>query len=38
MDQDNHTAMIMHTKKHEYAPTAIAMSTYPHYKVKNTHD
>ena len=38
MDQDNHTAMIVHTIQHEYAPTTIALSTYPYYKVKSTHD
>ena len=26
IDQDNHTAMIMHTIQHEYAPTEIALS------------
>ena len=38
MDQDNHTAMIVHTIEHEYAPTAITLSTYPYYKVKSSHD
>ena len=38
MDQDNHTTMIMHTIQHEYAPTAITLSTYPCYKVKSSHD
>ena len=38
MDQDNHTAMIVHTIFHEYAPTSIALSAYPHYKVKSNHD
>ena len=38
IDQDNHTAMIMHTVQHEYAPTEIALSTYPNYKVKSIHD
>ena len=36
MDQDNHTAMIVHTILHEYAPTPIALSAYPYYKVKST--
>ena len=38
MDWDNHTAMIMHIIQYEYAPMAIALSTYPHYKVKSYHD
>ena len=38
IDQDNHTAMIMHTIYHEYAPTAITLSIYPYYKVKSSHD
>ena len=38
MDQDNHTAMIMHTIQHEYAPTTIALSAYPYYKVKSSLD
>ena len=38
MDQDYHTAMIMHTIKHECAPTTIDLSAYPHYKVKSNHD
>ena len=38
MDQDNHTSMILHTIYYEYAPTTIALSTYPYYKVKSSHD
>ena len=38
MDQDNHTTMIVHTIQPKYAPTAIALSTYPHYKVKSSHE
>ena len=38
IEQDNHTAMIVHTIQHEYAPTAIALSIYPHYKVKSSYD
>ena len=30
--------MIICTMQHEYAPIAIALSAYPHYKVKSTHD
>ena len=37
MDRDSHIAMIVHTIQHEYAPTAIALGTYPHYKVKSTY-
>ena len=38
MDQDNHTAMIVHIIKHEYAPTTIALGVYLYYKVKSSHD
>ena len=38
MDHDNHTAMIVHTIQHEYALTTIALSTYPYYKVKSSHN
>ena len=38
MDQDDHIMMIMYTIQHEYAPTAIALGTYPFYKVSSTHD
>ena len=37
MDQDNYTAMIVHIIQHEYAPMAITLGTYPHYKVKSSH-
>ena len=37
MDQDDHTAVTMHTVWHEYAPTAIALSAYSCHKVKSTH-
>ena len=36
--QDNHITIIMHTIKHESAPTTVALSAYPHYKVKSSHD
>ena len=38
MDSDKHIVMIMHTIQYEYAPTAVALSAYPHHKVKSTHD
>ena len=38
MDQNNHITMIVHTIQHEYALTAITLSTYLHYKVKSSHD
>ena len=38
MDHDNHTAMIVHTIEHEYAPMTIALSTYPYYKAKSSHE
>ena len=38
MDRDNHTVMITHTILHEYAPTAVSLSAYPHHKVKSTHN
>ena len=38
MDQDNHTAVIMHTIQHEYAPTTVVLSSCPYYKVKSSHD
>ena len=38
MDQDNHIAMIVHTIQHKYAPTAIALSAYPLYKVKSSNN
>ena len=38
MDQDNHTAMIVHIIKHEYAPTTIALGVYLYYKVKSFHN
>ena len=38
MDRDKHPVMIMHTMQYEYMPTTVALSAYPHHKVKSTHD
>ena len=38
MGQDNHTAMIVHTIQHEYAPIEIVLSTYPYYMIQSSHD
>ena len=38
MNQDNHTTMIVHTIQHEYAPTTVALSAYPYYKVKSSYN
>jgi len=37
MEWNNHTAIIMQTIWHEYAYMAVALSAYPHHKVKSTH-
>ena len=38
IDQDNHTTMITHTIWHQYAPMTVALSAYPHHKVKSNHN
>ena len=38
MDWNKHTAIIMQTIWHEYAYIVVALSAYPHHKVKSTHN